>query len=168
MHFSIARSNTLKILIKRNLLSTYISHQIALKTDRWNNFDTSEIKISISLDRLEKWLEEVEEWYRLFETYNDRGEAEFHVLYYEDIHAHQTNIDKLKYLDRFFKSIGIESDREYQLPESDTIKIMSKQDKRSKLADKITNYQEIVRGIKDKGLIERLGIKSENQLFLDR
>ena len=37
----------------------------------------------------------------------------------------------------------IKSPEEYQLPSDDTIKIMNKQDKRAKIAEKIVNYQEL-------------------------
>lgn len=166
---SIINNNKVKkILVKRNLLSTYISHEIALKINQWDNFDTSEIKISISLFKFERWINKIEQWYQLFENYNDLGEAEYHVLNYEDIHAYQANIDKLGYLDRFFQSIGVKSQQEYQLPSNDTIQIMNKQDKRTNLAEKIINYQEFIQGIEERGLAKRLGFKPENNYFLDQ
>ena len=153
---TIIRNRTIrKVLVKRDLLAAYISHEIALKTNKWKDFDTSKAKISISVEKFIKWLNWAEAWYRLFEEHNYIDKRECSIINYEDIHAHQTNIDKLSYIDRFLRNIGIEFPQEYRLPSNDYIKIMSKQDKRKNIAEKIINYQDFLQEIRDRGLDER-------------
>lgn len=147
----IENRNIRKILVKRDLLTAYISHEIALQTYKWDNFDTSDIKISISVEKFTRWLNWAEAWYELFEEYDYLDERECSTINYEDIHAHQTNRDKLAYIDRFLKNIGLEF-QQYRLPSDDCIKIMQKQDKRKNLIEKIINYQDFRREIKDRGL----------------
>ncbi|BAU64181.1 hypothetical protein STA3757_15520 [Stanieria sp. NIES-3757] len=152
----IKNKNIKKILVKRDLLAAYISHEIALKTNRWNNFDTSQIQISLSVEKFEKWVNRAEQWYEFFESYHNIDKQGYFVINYEDIHAHKTNLDKLKYLDNFLKNIGIEFPKEYQLPSENYIKILKKQDTRANIEEKIINYKEFVQGIEDKSLSQYL------------
>ncbi len=153
----IKNRNMKKILVKRNLLATYFSHEIAIKTNKWNNFDTSEIRVSLSVEKFAKWVNWAEQWYDIFENNSSLEKKECFVINYEDIHAHKTNTDKLIYLDHFLKNIGLELDTEYQLPNLKYTKIMKKQDTRNNLKNKIINYQEFIEKAKDKGLSEHLG-----------
>ena len=90
-------------------------------------------------------------WYQLFE-----GKQQCFIINYEDIHAYQTNTHKLIYIDCFLEAIGLKRREEYQIPNIDHIKMMKKQDTRTNLEDKIINYQDFIRQIKDKGLYEDL------------
>ncbi|MCC0176633.1 sulfotransferase [Waterburya agarophytonicola K14] len=145
-----------KILVKRNLLATYISHEIALQTNRWRNFDTSQIKISLSAEKFAQWVDWAEEWYRMFAEYNYVDKEECSIINYEDIHTHQTNVAKLNYIDRFLQKIGLEFQQPYQFPPEEQIKIMSKQDCRTNLAEKIINYQDFRQQVQIKGLDRHL------------
>lgn len=152
----INNKNIKKILVKRNLLAAYTSHEIALKTNKWNNFNTSEIRIFLSVEKFAKWVNWAEEWYRLFENNYSLGNKECFVINYEDIHAQKTNTDKLIYIDSFLRGIELEPAIEYQLPNINHISMTQKQDTRKNLEDKIINYQEFIKKAKDQGLFKYL------------
>ena len=148
----IKNKNIKKILVKRNLLDAYTSHEIALKTNQWNNFNTSEIHISLSVEKFAKWIKWAKQWYDFFENSSYLKKNEYFIINYEDIHAHKTNTDKLIYVDNFLKSIGIKIKQNYQIPNIDSLKMMKKQDTRKNLAEKITNYQEFTKELENRGL----------------
>jgi hypothetical protein len=148
-----------KILVKRNLLDAYISHEIAQKVGLWNNYDTSNICLSLSVEKFIRWIEKAERWYGLFENPNDTQEINYVTLNYETIHQQATNTEKLAYLDRFFQEIGIEFPCEYSLPDLEKINwinLQKKQDNRTNLADKITNYEEFIAQLKQTEWFDRL------------
>jgi hypothetical protein len=148
-----------KILVKRNLLDTYISHEIAREVGLWDNYDTSNVCLSLSIEKFIRWIEQAEKWYGLFENRSDTQEINYATLDYETIHQQTTNTEKLAYLDRFFQEIGIEFPCEYSLPDLEKINwinLQKKQDNRTNLADKITNYEEFIAQLKQTEWFDRL------------
>ena len=153
----IKNRNIKKILVKRNLLDAYISHEIALKTNKWNRLNTSKICISLSIDNFAKWVDWAEQWYQFFENNSFLAEEKYFVLHYEDIHQYQTNTEKLIYLSNFLNDIGFEISKELTLPNVDDFSIIPRQDTREKISEKVTNYQEFTEKAQDKGLLKYLG-----------
>ncbi|MEM9271949.1 MAG: sulfotransferase [Cyanobacteria bacterium P01_F01_bin.143] len=152
----IKNRNIKKILIKRNLLDAYISHEIAIKTNKWNQLNTSGICISLSIENFAKWVDWAEQWYQFFENNSSLTKEKYFVLHYEDIHEHKTNTEKLIYLSNFLSDIGLGTSKKIHLPNVDDSSIIPRQDTREKISDKITNYQEFTEKAKDKGLLKYL------------
>ncbi len=148
-----------KILVKRNLLDAYISHEIARKVGFWDNYDTSNIFLTLSIEKFIHWAKWAEEWYGLFENNLSSEVIDYSTINYEEIHQHKNNTDKLAYLDNFFNKIGIEFPSQYALPDLITINLQKKQDNRDCLADKITNYDEFIGELKKTAWYDRI-IKS--------
>lgn len=150
----INNQQVVKILVKRDLLATYISHEIAFKINKWDNFDTSQVRVTLSVEKFANWVDWAQQWYQLFEKNKAYSDQEYFVINYEDIHIYRSNTDKLAYIDRFLKTIGLDARTKYQLPNLDGFAMMQKQDSRQNIADKIINYQEFIEQVKERGLYQ--------------
>jgi hypothetical protein len=143
-----------KILVKRNLLDSYISHEIAQISGFWHNYDTSNICLTLSIEKFIDWAKWAKTWYDLFENKISQDTITNATIDYETIHQKKTNTDKLAYLDRIFHDIGIHFSIPYSLPNLENINLENinsfpkRQDRRYNLADKITNYNEFIEELK--------------------
>jgi len=145
-----------KVIIKRNLLDSFISLEIVRKTKQWDNFDTSNVSVSLSVNKFNQWVKRANEWYALFENEGNRTNGGPIAINYEDIHAHENNLEKLKYINRFLSAAGLDVSEEDLVSIRNDIGAIRKQDSRVDLAEKISNYRQFVKKAERKGLAHHL------------
>lgn len=134
----VSNKSITKILLTRNLLDVYISDKILEKTHQSQEYNTSAIKVKIDCLDFKHWYYETQSYYSQIELFLKNDSQKCLKLSYEDIHKHNNNSEKIKYIHFWLEKQGFEV--ENQQAESEYTK---KQDKRSSSLEKIENVDEL-------------------------
>jgi len=125
------------IIIRRNLLHSYISHKKAEHFDKWSKVDTTSTKLKINLQNFLDYYNKTTKAYISIINLIKHKNVLF--LEYEQIHKLQTEREKIDYILDKVKLIGLEL--EFDKP--DGYEFLFKQDKNKKISDKILNYHDL-------------------------
>jgi len=125
------------IIIRRNLLHSYISHKKAEHFDKWSKVDTTNTKLKINL---QNFLDYYNKTTRAYVTIiNSIRHKNVLFLEYEQIHKLSSEEQKINYILEKLKLIGL--DLEFNKP--DGYEFLFKQDKNKKISDKVLNYHDL-------------------------
>lgn len=147
-NFLLPDDQMIKIILTRNVLDMYISHRKAKELRQWKNTNTSHHKVKFDLRGFEKWRTKRTNYLiGLNELINRKGYRAI-VIDYDEIHQYQTDHQKLEYmLKRIDDELG------FKLTPKKNIKIeLKKQDRSKSYQDKVSNYKEMMKYLKDKDL----------------
>lgn len=139
-----------KIIIKRNLLDTYISDQFAQKLQTWTKADTSRLYISFEEKKFINWYQRQQEFYDFVEKQMISSDQQIISIDYEEIHKLDSDRDKFLFMFDVFKQSGLEISQDninakildQKFPPK-TKKILQKQDNRESSLDKFSNPEEL-------------------------
>jgi hypothetical protein len=133
-----------KIIVKRNLLDVYFSVQFARLTQRWDQKDTSGLKVDFNPHNFLKWYTSHTEYYNFIERELKASHQEAIALDYEKIHTLNNNQEKFEFLFNFLRSVDLDLNPEnlFNNSQVDLNKnIRKKQDRRVNQLEKVSNPQ---------------------------
>jgi hypothetical protein len=133
-----------KIIVKRNLLDVYFSVQFARLTQRWDQKDTSGLKVDFNPHNFLKWYTSHTEYYNFIERELKANNQEAIALDYEKIHTLNNNQEKFEFLFNFLRSVDLDLNSEnlFNNSQVDLNKnIRKKQDRRVNQLEKVSNPQ---------------------------
>ena len=139
-----------KIIIKRNLLDTYISNQFAKKLQTWTKADTSSLYISFEEKKFINWYQRQKEFYDFVEKQMISSNQKIVSIDYEKIHKLESDREKFLFMFDVFKQSGLEISQDninakildQKFPPK-TKNILQKQDNRESSLDKFSNPEEL-------------------------
>lgn len=137
------QSSILKVIIQRNPLHIFISLQKAQITNKWDNYDTSKMKITIDTHKFHKFYLEYIQW---FQDLREHIQNPYLILNYEEIHSHTSDSEKLVYLQSQFKKFNI-----CLKPSNNSMSLRVKQDS-STLSNKIENMDKLIKFLSQNNL----------------
>ena len=104
MHGLIGDSDVRKILLhRRNRLKTYVSEQIAMRTDRWEVYSRKDLatdvpRINVDIESFMAHCDQNERFYRSIETALRSGEQPWIRTFYEGLHDVDEHIRLLEFI----------------------------------------------------------------------
>ncbi len=127
------------IIVRRDPLHSYISEQKAKKTNKWSKKDTTNLKIRVDPKDFVNYRNKnnlaYDKLIRLI------GNKKFLTIKYEDLHKFDSHREKLIYLIRQLRHIGLRMIiSDMKLKKADLLKI---QDRNKDVKDRVTNYIEL-------------------------
>lgn len=134
------------IIVRRDPLASYISEQKALLTNKWSKKDTTNLKIKIDVADFINYRNKNNAAYNklikiLSTCKQDSRNKKYLTIKYEDLHKYNNHKEKLEYLVKQLKHIGLRMTiSEMRLKKADLLKI---QDRNTDIKDRITNYKEL-------------------------
>lgn len=141
-----------KIIFRRDPLNTFISREKALHQQRWEFADTSGLKIDADPVRFAAYVQGVERWFASVRNYlRDTGQP-YLEMSYEELMQRPDDAARLRWVARrlgetFPGLAHLSNAGELAAPVA-----RRKQDAARSLADRINNYDEFVRGLRERGL----------------
>lgn len=137
------------LMLHRNLLHSFLSHEIAMQTQKWVNDNTSDHKVAFDTKRFTGYIRFITGFYARVETIlNQAGIAHTDILY-EDVLTHPERIETKLAL----ALAGVGATLRTQRP--DTAKLR-RQDSRPLASEKVSNPDELL------DFLARLGLGSAN------
>lgn len=128
-------SNNL-IIVKRNLLHSFISYKKAELVGKYSKIDTTNKKIHIDVNEFFKYYKNTNDQFN--KITNILSHNNFVVLNYENIHKLKNDDEKSKYIIDCVNKLGLELNYI-----NDFNGLLFKQDNNKQLSDKISNYNEV-------------------------
>lgn len=108
----LSRPNVYPIILqRRDHLARHVSHLKAMKTGKWFNADTSNVKVSVNFPRFRKERDDINKWYSDVGAYLKEIEKPHKKLFYEDF---LTNYDRnhfFEMMDPIISKLGISIDK---------------------------------------------------------
>jgi len=138
------RENRFIVLLRRNLLHSYISDVISVKIQEWGTVDTSQEKIEFSPTDFAAHVRGVMNYYRKINLLSEKSRQKLVTLDYETL---TTSIDPVQLISSMLSDclgFGVETN-------TGTVEI-SRQDKRTRASDKVLNVGEMT------DYLERFGL----------
>ena len=129
------------IIIKRNILDTYISDIKAKQVNKMSMIDTSEIKIYLDINDFLEYHTLVTSYYKRLTEILRENNKKYLIINYEDIHKNILEENKIKYILDRIKFLDLELSINPDIYK--TINFVFKQDKNTHVRDKILNYHEL-------------------------
>lgn len=133
------------IILKRNLVHSFISDEIATQTNKYTNTNTSDIKILFDSKKFKNWVKQKIIFLQQIEFIINSNKQKAIVVNYEDIIAQNMAgfISKMLYL-------GIELGQSFSLNDVWS----NRQDQRIRATDKVTNPDELTTTLAEMGWLK--------------
>lgn len=123
----------------RNTLDMFVSYQKLKKTKLPQGEDTTSIKVRFAIQDYVQFLVETRSFFFAVRDFSNYFGLEQHTISYEDIHIHQTDSEKVRFIsDQLAHWTG----RNWHVNES-RIKTFRRQDQSKSNADKVLNSEEL-------------------------
>lgn len=145
-----ARRGMRVMMVVRRQIDSYISWRKAVELGKWQDVDTTGIRLRLDPGKFAEWLDAQERWYDHWRNYLNRRFLPCPVIHYE------TDIDQPveRVLRRFAAAAG-QVGISLRPPVVVTHQGLERQDKARSLADKVTNWAEFNREVFARGLERR-------------
>ena len=129
-----------KVILKRNLLDSYISLLIARSVKSYGNINTNDIKVHFKEEHFQKWLSQVETFYSFLEFKALESPQEYSYLSYEEVNCYKHHRDKFQFIIESLQNIGFDINFDQNIEKLEQKFIFKrKQDTRTNVFDKVTN-----------------------------
>jgi hypothetical protein len=138
------------IIIKRNILDTYISEVKAKQVNKMSMVDTSDIKIHLDINDFLEYYKLVISYYKRLTELLRENNKKYLILNYEDIHENRLNVDKINYILEKLKYLDLNLNINHDMYKS--INFVFKQDRNTSIKNKILNYHELNKILTIEGL----------------
>lgn len=137
----LSRKNCELVIVKRNILDSFISEKKARYVNRWNTTDTTNLRINIDpKEFFENYCKTVGYYKRLEDIIEKMGKK-YIVLNYEKIHKLKNNNEKIDFVLKNLKMLQICNDIDDT--KFDEKELLKRQDKNDKNCNKISNYKSL-------------------------
>lgn len=143
----LANKKIKKVILKRNLLDVYISDRILEMTNKSQRQDTSNIKVNINCLDFKAWYYNTMSFYSRVELYLHNSNQKYSELSYEELHSHNSNDEKVDFLQSWLLQNGIEIEARPKIAN-----YTKKQDKRKNSLAKVENDREFKNCLQDNNL----------------
>lgn len=150
---SIVNFNNAKfIVIKRNLIDTYISNKKASIVNKWSKVDTSDIKLTIDIENFKAYCNRMTTMYN--NAYKLLKGKDYVVVDYDELHRYNTIKSKIEYVQRRLKEMNINTEIDYNIVSKQDF--LFKQDNNLHHIDKIKNYNDFIQAVRELNLTHLL------------
>lgn len=139
------------IIVKRNLLDSYISEKKAEMANKWSKVDTTDMKITINPEEYVKYYSRINSAYIKIINIIKSLNKEYLIINYDDIHKNNINDrEKTNIIISKLKTINL--NLEINNTKYEKMEFLFLQDKNKDICEKISNYDELKSYLDDKKL----------------
>lgn len=138
------------VLVMRKQIDAYVSWRKAVELGKWQDVDTTGMRIELDPDHFTRWLDEQQRWYEMWRDYLGRHFLPAPIVRYElDIDQPPERII------RRFAATAAQVGVTLRAPAAIGNKGLVKQDKATNVFDKVSNWGQFSREIFSRGLERR-------------
>jgi len=143
---SIVNFNNAKfIIVKRNLIDAYISNKKAYIVNKWSKVDTTDIKLDIDIQNFKNYCNRMKKMYSdMFKLLKGK---DYVIFDYDELQGFATGKSKLELISSKLKEMNINLDIDYNILGKQDF--LFKQDKVTHHIDKINNYYDFEKAVKE-------------------
>lgn len=138
--------------LKRSPIDSFISELKARISGKWKNYDHTNIKLSLYFNQYTEWYTTKEKWYKDITNLLDENNKSSSTLYYEDF----TKFDNNKNLKYILSCVLKNTIFTYDINDIVIKHTMKKQDKITKIEERIENWDQFYSIAKALGWEEKL------------
>lgn len=133
--FFIDHKEIKKIIIKRDLLETFVSFQIANETNKWYNVNTSNKQVTINIQTFRMYYTLWKQYYDILDKYKDDNTI---IISYENVNALSSSTEQYQFLKEQLQTIGV------ILTDKKAIKTSFFKQNKTPLHKQIKNYNDVM------------------------
>lgn len=145
----LARHDVVPIFIVRRVIDQYISFQKAMASGVWRDTDTTNVKVDLSADHFQKWLNNRRRWYDEHRRFLDLIGQPYETLRYEDDIDAKPGVAVARFR-QAAKSLGIPL-ADLDAPVAGG---MERQDRAASPDDKVSNWPAFESELRSRGLLD--------------
>lgn len=145
-----ARRGMRVMMVVRRQIDSYISWRKAVELGKWQDVDTTGIRLRLDPEKFAEWLDMQERWYDHWRNYLNRRFLPCPVIHYE------TDIDQpVERVLKRFSSAAAQLGITLRVPAEIAHRGLERQDRTKSVGDKVHNWTEFSREVFKRGLEKR-------------
>jgi hypothetical protein len=138
------------VMVMRKQIDAYVSWRKAIELGKWQDVDTTDMKVELDADHFAGWLDEQQRWYEMWRDYLNRNYLPSPTVRYElDIDQPPERIV------RRFVATAAQVGVTLRAPATMSHKGLVRQDRSTNAFDKVSNWPQFSREIFSRGLERR-------------